>query len=195
VCEGDERRGKDLPVSEPRAAVRLVVVPVTPYASFVATNAISPAVRGARSAGSTTFDISTPKSMAPVPKPTSAAPISPPKRACDELEGRPSSQVSMFQTMAPMRPAKISSGVMSTPPSPSRMIPPEMVLATSVDRKAPTRLRIAARPTATLGLRAPVAIGVAMAFAVSWNPFVKSKKRASAMTSTIIRVISTGIVL
>jgi hypothetical protein len=30
---------------------------------------------------------------------------------------------------------------------------------------------------------------------VSWNPLVKSKKRASAMTSTIMRVMSTGIVL
>ena len=66
-------------------------------------------------------------------------------------------------------------------------MPPEIVLATSVDRKAPTRFRIAAISTATLGLSAPVAIGVAIAFAVSWNPFVKSKKSASPITSTTIR--------
>jgi hypothetical protein len=69
--------------------------------------------------------------------------------------------------MAPIRPAKIISGVMSTPPSPSLMRPPEMVLATSVERKAPTRLRIAASSTAVFGLSAPVAMGVAIALAVS----------------------------
>ncbi len=47
----------------------------------------------------------------------------------------------------------MSSGVMSTPSSPSLMMPPEMVLATSVERNAPTRLRIAAMPTATFGLQ------------------------------------------
>src|SRR5699024_9926876 len=45
-----------------------------------------------------------------------------------------------------------------------------------------------ASATAVLGLRAPVAMGVAMAFAVSWKPFVKSKKSASAMTSTTVSV-------
>src|SRR5699024_641907 len=60
----------------------------------------------------------------------------------------------------------------------------------SVDSSAPIRLRIAARATAVLGLRAPVAIGVAIAFAVSWKPLVKSKNSASAMTSTTVRVRS-----
>ncbi len=84
---------------------------------------------------------------------------------------------------------------MSTPPSPSRMIPPEMVFATSVERNAPTRFRDAAIATATFGRSAPVAIGVAMALAVSWKPFVKSKKSASATTSTTMRVRSTGVFL
>ncbi len=66
-------------------------------------------------------------------------------------------------------------------------MPPEIVLATSVDRNAPTRLRLAARRTATFGFSAPVAMGVAIAFAVSWNPLVKSKNSASAMTSTMMR--------
>jgi hypothetical protein len=35
---------------------------------------------------------------------------------------------------------------------------------------------------AALGCRAPVAIDVATAFAVSWNPFVKSKARAVIIT-------------
>ena len=73
----------------------------------------------------------------------------------------------MFQMMAPMSPARMKSGVICTPPPPSLMMPPEMVLATSVERKAPTRLRIAASVTAVFGLMAPVAMGVAMALAVS----------------------------
>ena len=66
----------------------------------------------------------------------------------------------------------------------SLMMPPEMVLATSVDRKAPIRLSVPAAITAVLGFRAPVAIEVAMAFAVSWKPFVKSKTSAVAITRT-----------
>ena len=63
------------------------------------------------------------------------------------------------------------------------MMPPEMVLATSVDRKAPTRLSVPAAMTATFGLSAPVAIEVAMALAVSWKPFVKSNTSAVTMTN------------
>jgi len=129
-----------------------------------------PAVIGAMRAGRTIFDSTAPKSMPPRPAPTSVAPIRPPKRAWDELDGRPSSQVSMFQVIAPMSPAKISERNSSAPAAriaSSWMMPPEMVLDTSVDRKAPTRLRRAARSTAVLGLSAPVAMGVAIAFAVS----------------------------
>ncbi len=142
-----------------------------------------------------TFDMTTEKSIAEVPKPTIAAPMRPPKSAWLDDEGSPSNHVTMFHTIAPMRPAKMSSGVISTPPGPSLMMPPEMVMATSVERKAPTRFRIAASPTATFGRNAPVAMGVAIAFAVSWKPFVKSKKSASAMTSTTMRVRSTGVFL
>ncbi len=83
------------------------------------------------------------------------------------------------------------SGVIGTASEPSLMMPPETVLATSVDRKAPTRFRIAARATAVFGLMAPVAMGVAIALAVSWKPFVKSKNNASAMTSATMKVMST----
>src|SRR5690606_25393509 len=65
-----------------------------------------------------------------------------------------------------------------------------MVFATSVERKAPIRFRIAARATAFLGEIAPVAIGVAIALAVSWKPLVKSKNNAKAMTRTTISVKS-----
>lgn len=64
--------------------------------------------------------------------------------------------------------------------------PLEIVLATSTERKAPTRLRVADMATATLGLSAPVEMVVAIALAVSWKPFVKSN--ASAVITTIARI-------
>src|SRR5690606_13543263 len=87
-------------------------------------------------------------------------------------------------------PAKITARNSSAPASmieSSWMMPWETVLDTSVERNAPIRFRTAARSTAVLGLRAPVAMGVAIAFAVSWKPLVKSKKSASAITSTTMR--------
>ena len=61
-------------------------------------------------AGRMTFDITTPKSIAAAPTPTIVAPMRPPNSACDELDGSPSSHVSMFHVIAPMRPAKIIAG-------------------------------------------------------------------------------------
>jgi hypothetical protein len=54
----------------------------------------------------------TPVQITPCP-PTAAimAPMMPPTRACDELDGIPSSQVSRFQTIPPTSPAKIKSGL------------------------------------------------------------------------------------
>jgi hypothetical protein len=43
------------------------------------------------------------------PSPAIAEPTSPPKRAWEDDEGRPSSQVRRFQTMPPQRPAKTMS--------------------------------------------------------------------------------------
>src|SRR6185312_4112751 len=60
------------------------------------------------------------------------------------------------------------------------------VSATSTERKAPIRLRTPERATATLGRSARVAMDVAIAFAVSWKPLVKSN--ASAVTTTKTRM-------
>jgi hypothetical protein len=65
--------------------------------------------------------------------------------------------------------------------SPSTM-PLPTVAATSSEMNAPTKLRIAANPTATRGGIARVEIDVATTFAVSWNPLVKSNASAVAMT-------------
>src|SRR5699024_231120 len=128
---------------------------------------LTPAMIGAASAGMTTLDRNTPKSTELSPAPTMAAPMRPPKSAWDDEDGRPKRQVAMVQMIAPMSAERMKAGVIWTPTVPCLMIPPEMVLAISVERKAPPRLRIAARVTAVLGLIAPVAIGVAMALAVS----------------------------
>ena len=68
----------------------------------------------------------------------------PPKSACDELEGRPSSQVSRFHRIAPTNPAKITIGVILV----SSTSPLEIVFATSTERNAPIRLRTPAMITA-----------------------------------------------
>jgi hypothetical protein len=47
------------------------------------------------------------------------------------------------------------------------------------------------RSTATLGRRALVAMEVAIAFAVSWNPFVKSNP--SAVTTTRARITEVSV--
>ena len=69
-----------------------------------------PAVTGAITAGRTILDSTTPKLTAEAPTPTIVAPMSPPNRAWDELDGSPSSHVTMFQVIAPMSPAKITAG-------------------------------------------------------------------------------------
>ena len=92
-----------------------------------------------------------------------------------------------FHRIAPTSPAKITTGVILA----SFTRPLEIVLATSTERKAPTRLSTPATATATLGRRAPVAMEVAIAFAVSWKPLVKSKINAVTMTTTTITDRST----
>ncbi len=161
------------------------------------------ATSGAATAGRTTLPI-TPSSFVPspvhltpsAPRPARVAPMSPPNRAWEELEGRPSSQVSRFQMIPPARPARTMTSRSSTPPSTRRsergapeaswmlMTALVTVSATSTERKAPTRLSTAEGPTATLGRSAPVAMDIAIALPVSWKPLVKSNARAVMTTRT-----------
>src|SRR6476620_10632756 len=129
------------------------------YTSPVASAAATPATTGAASAGSTILESTTEKLTPDAPAPTSTAPISPPNRAWDDDDGIPNSQVSRFHRIAATRPAKIMVGVTKA----SLTMPAEMVLATSVDRKAPSTLSTAAISTATRGASAPVATDVAIA--------------------------------
>src|SRR3712207_4105560 len=99
--------------------------------------------------------------------------------ACDELEGRPSHQVARFQAIAPTRPANPTVVEMA----PGSTIPGPTVADPSSEMKAPAKLSTAESSTANRGDIARVDTEVAIAFAVSWKPFVKSK--ASAVPTTI----------
>src|SRR4051794_14619570 len=91
-----------------------------------------PATTGEAMAGTRTLP-TTPSGLSPLPtqftppqpRPAIVAPISPPNRACEELEGRPSSQVSRFHTIAPVSPAStmISSAVPPPDTRSSRGVP------------------------------------------------------------------------
>ena len=149
-------------------------------------NAARPAITGAASAGITTLCRMPCHSTPFEPDWTSAAPISPPISACDELDGRPNHQVNRFQAIAPISAARIVFSVAS----PVSMIPLPTVFATAVVTNAPARFAIAAIATAIRGESAFVDTDVATAFAVSWKPFVKSKPRATTITMTR-RTVST----
>ena len=69
-------------------------------------------------------------------------------------------------------------------------MPLAMVAATVTERNAPIRFSTAARPTAMRGRSARVAMVVAIAFAVSWKPLVKSNTRAVTTTITSSAVVS-----
>src|ERR687887_531468 len=122
------------------------------------------AIAGAASAGMTTL-CAIPCQRTPFePDWTSAAPTRPPISACEELDGRPNHQVRRFQAIAP---ASAASSVCC------------------VARFASMRpLATAATSTATRGVTARVPTEVAIAFAVSWKPFVKSNPSATTTTTT-----------
>src|SRR4051812_28351926 len=142
---------------------------------------------GATSAGIATF--STRPDQITSPPEASVAPTIPPISACDDEEGSPSHHVARFQAIAPIRPAKTVSSVTD----PASTIPLAIVAATASDRNAPTKLRLAAINTAIRGDMARVDTDVAIEFAVSWNPLVKSK--AIAVATTIQRTASECIAL
>src|SRR3954464_15682544 len=130
-----------------------------------------------------TLDTSPSNFTAPVPAAASVAPTTPPISACEDDDGSPNHHVARFHEMAPIRPPCTTVGVIA----PAATIPPAIVAATFSEMNAPANFRIAAIVTATLGGSAAVAIVVAIAFAVSWNPLVKSKLSAAATTRTTIR--------
>src|SRR5437867_4208687 len=113
--------------------------------------------------------------MTPKPARATAAPAYPPIKAWEELVGNPKYQVIRSQTMAPIRPAKMTAKVTAE----MSIIPLPMVLATAVPNvKAATKLKNAAQITACAGERTRVETTVAIELAASGKPLVKSKERA-----------------
>src|SRR5690242_283905 len=101
--------------------------------------------------------------------------------ACEELEGSPQYQVITFQTIAPTSAASTTLGVTTL----VSIIPDPIVFATAVPTvKAAAKLKNAAQATAASGLSTRVPTTVAIEFAESWKPLLKSKTNA---TTTIRR--------
>src|SRR5688572_22830379 len=117
----------------------------------------------------------------PVPALAIAAPTSPPMSACDELDGNPYHHVITFQAMAPVSAPNTTCGSTTD----GSIVPRPTVLATlSSNRKYAATLKNAAHRTAHCGRSTRVETTVAIEFAESWNPFMKSNAKASATSST-----------
>ena len=111
----------------------------------------------------------------------SAAPTSPPIKAWEDEDGSPKYQVMRFHTMAPtiaanttVRPCVVSGTEMMLP----------TVFATLVETSAPARLNTADSASAARGVSARVDTDVAIEFAASWKPLVKSKPSATTTRMT-----------
>src|SRR3954447_12951162 len=135
---------------------------------------------GATTAGIRTLPTSPSASTASNPTAATAEPTTPPISACEELDGSPKYQVTRFQAIAPIRPAKTIVGVITSALTTSLAT----VAATLIEMKAPMKLSSEANPIATDGRAAPVEIEVATTLAVSWKPLVKSNASAVATTMT-----------
>ena len=141
---------------------------------------------GARSDGISTLSLIPSHCTESTPPADSAAPTIPPIRAWLELEGRPTNHVTRFHVIAPTRPAITTSSVITS----GSTMPFAIVATTATETNAPMKFRTAALATAMRGLSARVETLVAIELAVSWNPFVKSKKRATATTAQSVRSIA-----
>src|ERR1044071_5174908 len=97
------------------------------------------------------------------PSAATAEPTTPPISACEELEGSPKYQVTRFQAIAPIKPAKTIVGVIAAASTTSLAT----VAATEIEMNAPAKFSSEAAAIATCGRAAPVEIEVATTFAVS----------------------------
>ena len=103
------------------------------------------------------------------------------KRAIEELDGSPQYQVMMFQMIAPSSPPSTTLGVTID----VLIIPDPTVFATAVPTvNAAAMLKNAAQTTAANGLSTRVPTTVAIEFAESWKPLLKSNRNAMAMIAT-----------
>src|SRR5437016_818243 len=102
-------------------------------------------------------------------------------RACEELDGIPKYHVMTFQMMAPSSPPRITFGFTML----CSIMPPPIALATASDPvNAAAKLNTAAQRTAASGLSTRVPTMVAIEFAESWKPLLKSKMNAITTIAT-----------
>ena len=90
-----------------------------------------------------------------------------------------------FQVIAPTSPARTTSSVITS----ASTIPVAIVAATSSETNAPRKLRTAALTHGRPRRERAVETLVAIEFAVSWKPFVKSKNSATATTATSVSYV------
>ena len=152
----------------------------TPHVRPIITaNAITKPSSGESTSGRMTFSPSADHLKAPTPACATTAPARPPTSACDELDGMPYHHVIRFQVIAPSKAA--STTVCTTMAGSAN--PDAIVLATAVPVIAPMKLNSPAMSTAVRTGKTPVETTVAIAFAASWNPLMKSKTMAVTMTT------------
>src|SRR4051795_903562 len=100
---------------------------------------------GATTAGIRTLPTSPSVRTASKPAAATAEPTTPPISACEELEGSPNHQVTRFQEIAPIKPAKTTVGVTTAALTTSLAT----VAATEIEMNAPAKLSSEANPIAT----------------------------------------------
>src|SRR6476659_2429496 len=94
-----------------------------------------------------------------------------------------------FQQIAPSRPPRITCGSTML----CSIIPPPTALATATRPvNSAAKLKVAAQNTAASGLRTRVPTIVAMEFAESWKPLLKSKMNAIAMIAMTYQTTGKG---
>src|SRR3954470_18932923 len=95
-----------------------------------------------------------------------------------------------FQQIAPSRPPRITCGSTML----CSIIPPPTAFATAtLPVNSARKLNVAAHTTAASGLRTRVPTIVAMEFAESWKPLMKSKKKAIATIATTYQITASGV--
>src|SRR3954466_13535333 len=95
-----------------------------------------------------------------------------------------------FQQIAPSSPPRITWGSTML----CSIIPPPTALATAtLPVNSAAKLKVAAQNTAARGLRTRVPTIVAMEFAESWKPLLKSKMKAIAMIATTYQTTASGV--
>src|SRR4051794_18770034 len=95
-----------------------------------------------------------------------------------------------FQTIAPRRPPRTTCGSTML----CSIIPPPIAFATAtLPVNSAAKLNVAAQNTAASGLSTRVPTIVAMEFAESWKPLMKSKKKAIATIATTYQTTMSGV--